>query len=211
MSSSPLPKTAVWIVTGGVACGKSTVLMMLKQLLGSRVSFFSSDAAVHELYQDPAVAARIAARFGAGLVEGGGGRILDRRLLGEKVFADPAARADLEAILHPPVLAALQAARVAAAATPSVNLFVAEVPLYYEIGATVAADHVIVVASSPALQVRRLMQHRGLDQARSEALLAAQWPVLDKAANASKVIWNDGDPQALEDQVAALTRFPNEP
>ena len=94
---------------------------------------------------------------------------------------------------------------------PSVNLFVAEVPLYHEIGSTVAADHVIVVASSPALQVRRLMQHRGLDQARSEAILAAQWPVLDKAANASLVIWNDGDMRALEDQVAALTRFSNEP
>lgn len=210
----PAPASSVlrsWILTGGVACGKSAVLNLLRELLGPQVSVFSSDEAVHQLYQQPDLVRRIVARFGSDILVPGSTSEIDRRVLGEKVFGDASARADLEALLHPRVLEALEAARRLAAATPSVNLFVAEVPLYYEIGSTVAADHVIVVASSPALQVRRLMQHRGLNQARSEAILAAQWPVLEKAANASRVIWNDGDLRALEDQVAALTRFSNAP
>jgi dephospho-CoA kinase len=85
-----------------------------------------------------------------------------------------------------------------------VKLFVAEVPLYHEIGGTVAADHVIVVASSPDQQVRRLMHNRGLDKARSESMVGAQWSVLDKAAKATKVIWNDGSEEALDDQISTL-------
>lgn len=205
--SSPLS----WIITGGVACGKSTVMRLLEEMLGSRLRSFSSDAAVHALYEDSAIVERLRARFGPDMPQTAGTEGVDRQWLAERVFADPAARRDLEAILHPPVLAALEAARAAARSEGTVNLFVAEVPLYHEIGATVAADHVIVVASSQDRQIRRLMQHRGLDQTRSEAMLAAQWPVLDKAAKASQVIWNDGDKRALEDQVAALTRFLDRP
>lgn len=204
-------RTSTWIITGGVACGKSTVLKLLQERLGSRMSCFSSDAVVHELYSNPHVMDRLTARFGTEMLENGPGTPINRARLGELVFADPVALRQLEAILHPPVLSALESARAAAVREPLVNLFVAEVPLYYEIGATVAADHVIVVASSPDLQVRRLMRHRGLDQARSEAILAAQLPVLDKAAKASKVIWNDGDLRALEDQVAALFHFIDQP
>ncbi len=195
-----------WVVTGGVACGKSVVMDWLAANLGPRMSAFSCDTAVHELYQETAVQEQMAGRFGTDVLESGAEGTINKEFLRELVLADPVARRDLEAILHPPVLARLEAARAAAKAG-TVNLFVAEVPLHYEIGATVAADHVIVVASSPALQVRRLMQHRGLDQVRCEALLAAQWPILDKAANASVVIWNDGTLETLEDQAEALTHF----
>lgn len=192
-----------WVVTGGVACGKSLVMKGLQEALGDRIHCFSCDEAVHELYEDPAVVSQIVKRFGADLLEVEGQGI-DRKRLGKLVFADAAVRSELESILHPAVLKRLEAARQAVSAASGVNLFVAEVPLYYEIGETVDADHVIVVASSPDLQVRRLMQNRGLTQGSSEAMLASQWPVLDKVAKASKVIWNDGSAEALGDQIALL-------
>jgi dephospho-CoA kinase len=192
-----------WVVTGGVACGKSTVMQLLREALGGQMASFSCDEAVHQLYEEPAVVAKIRLAMGDELsAEAGQG--IDRRRLGERVFADPAARAALEGILHPAVLERLEAARQAVTEVGAVNLFVAEVPLYYEIGRTVDADHVIVVASSSDLQVQRLMQNRGLTQGGSEAMLASQWPVLGKVAEASKVIWNDGSAEALADQVAVL-------
>lgn len=191
-----------WIITGGIACGKSTVMERIRQHLGEgRVSGFSCDEVVHLLYSEPEVMQKIVKRFGEGILREGG---IDRVALGGLIFEDKKGRQDLEGILHPSVLMALEAARAEAGGQVSVKLFVAEVPLYHEIGSTVAADHVIVVASSPDQQIRRLMHNRGLDKARSESMVGAQWPVLDKAAKATKVIWNDGSEEALDDQIASL-------
>lgn len=84
------------------------------------------------------------------------------------------------------------------------NLFLAEVPLHYEIGATVSADFVIVVASSRSVQVRRMMEVRGLDEPTVHKFLDAQWPVEAKVERADIVIWNDGSPASLEAQVLTL-------
>jgi dephospho-CoA kinase len=191
-----------WVVTGGIACGKSTVLKRVQEFFGAdRSAVFSCDDRVHEMYGRVSVREAIEEAFGSEVLKEGG---VDRERLGQRVFGDSGARRELEAILHPPVLKALEEARVAARAAGTVNLFVAEVPLYYEIGGTVAADHVIVVASSPDQQVRRLMHYRGLDKARSESMVGAQWPVLEKANQATQVIWNDGSEEALDDQISIL-------
>lgn len=195
-------KLQSWVVTGGIACGKSTVMARLAGWMAAgELEVFSCDEAVRELYEDARVIDMIATRFGREVVVDGR---VDRQRLGGLVFEDGAARKELEGMLHPAVLEALEAAREAARAGGKANLFVAEVPLYHEIGGTVAADHVIVVASSPDQQVRRLMQYRGLDKARSESMVDAQWAILDKAAKATRVIWNDGSEEALDDQISAL-------
>lgn len=191
-----------WVITGGIACGKSTLLSKVRELLGAeRLAVFSCDDEVRRLLGTVEVQAAIEERIGSGLVEA---EEVNREQLGKVVFENLEARKELEAILHPPVLAALEKSRNTARAAGTVNLFVAEVPLHYEIGSTVAADHVIVVASSLDQQVRRLMHYRGLDKARSESMVGAQWPVLEKAYKATKVIWNDGSEEALDDQVSAL-------
>lgn len=191
-----------WVVTGGVACGKSTVLARILEGMGAGKCFvFSCDAFVHELYAQEEVRAAIRLRFGSGVENGEG---IDRERLGKLVFQELGARKDLEAILHPMVLRGLEEARQMARRAGRVNLFVAEVPLYYEIGEKVAADHVIVVASSLDQQVRRLMHYRGLDKARSESMVGAQWSVLEKAIKATQVIWNDGSEEALDDQISTL-------
>jgi dephospho-CoA kinase len=80
------------------------------------------------------------------------------------------------------------------------------VPLHYEIGGTVSADLIIVVAASPEVQKRRLMERRGLDESIIEQMLRAQWPIEAKVERADVVIWNEGDLSALEAQVLTLVR-----
>jgi len=89
------------------------------------------------------------------------------------------------------------------------KVFVAEVPLHYEIGQVISADLVIVVAASRSVQVRRMMENRGLDEATAQAFLNAQWPIEAKVEKADVVIWNDGDPSALECQTLLLANLLN--
>lgn len=128
---------------------------------------------------------------------------VNREWLRDVVLPEPALRQQLEGILHPPVLVALELAR-ANAASAGMNLFLAEVPLHYEIGASVSADFVIVVASSRSVQVRRMMENRGLDEQTVQKFLDAQWPVEAKVERADAVIWNDGSLASLAAQVLTL-------
>ncbi|HEY1050369.1 MAG TPA: dephospho-CoA kinase [Prosthecobacter sp.] len=190
-----------WIVTGGVGCGKSHVMKTLGALTARFSACFSADAAVREIIEKPAVAAQIQAEFGVPLT--GKEPAAVRDWLRENVLPVPAKRTRLESILHPPVLAALEEAR-RAARKGGVNLFLAEVPLHYEIGGTVSADFVIVVASSRSVQVRRMMENRGLDEPTVQKFLDAQWPIEAKVERADSVIWNDGSLASLEAQVLTL-------
>ncbi len=189
-----------WIVTGGVGCGKSHVMKSLGVLTARFSATFSADAAVREVV-GPAVAAQVRAEFSAPVPEGDTAAL--RGWLRENVLPVPALRTRLEGILHPPVLAALEEARKGAR-EGGVNLFLAEVPLHYEIGGTVSADFVIVVASSRSVQVRRMMENRGLDEPTVQKFLDAQWPIEAKVERADAVIWNDGSLASLDAQVLTL-------
>lgn len=162
---------------------------------------FSADAAVREIMGRHDVVMQIQAEFGTPAAGAEPGAFRD--WLRENVLPLPAKRARLESILHPPVLVALEAARKAAL-EGGVNLFLAEVPLHYEIGSTVSADFVIVVASSRSVQVRRMMENRGLDEPTVQKFLDAQWPIEAKVERADSVIWNDGSLASLEAQVLTL-------
>ena len=194
-----------WLITGGVACGKSAALSLLARNLGPEPPF-CCDRAAAALLEDPQMLDRLSRRFGASVLQCGaeGRAVLDRIALRELVFGDPQARLWLEQQTHPLVLAALESARLRAASDPSQQVFLAEVPLYYEIGACVPADLVIVVASSPTVQIRRLMEQRGLNESTSHRILRSQLPIADKVAHADVVLWNDGIPQALEAQINTL-------
>lgn len=194
-----------WIVTGGVACGKSALTERLCAHLPQARSF-SADAAVARILELPVVQSALAAAFGPQVLAQADGRtVADRAVLRQLVFQDEQARLRLEAITHPAVLADLEAARKAAR-EGGAELFLAEVPLYYEIGGTVEADLVIVVAASRTMQARRLMERRGLDSAMIERILRSQWPIEAKLERADTVIWNEGDLAALEAQALTLVR-----
>ncbi|MEZ5301704.1 MAG: dephospho-CoA kinase [Verrucomicrobiales bacterium] len=88
------------IVTGGIASGKSA---LCRSFATERDEWeiFDADQAVHGLLTTAQIKLRIADRFGVGILDAGGE--IDRRMLGSIVFADSAARRDLETILHPEV------------------------------------------------------------------------------------------------------------
>lgn len=194
-----------WIITGGIGCGKTSVCELLLAKGQGHIHFFSADRVAQALLDEPTVMSGLVEVFGPEAIASSGGRT-DRGWLRKRVFNDAAARKKLEELLHPGVLTQLEKERLEADRNPAINLFLAEVPLYYEIGGTISADLIIVVAASQSVQVGRLKERRGLDESIIEQMLRSQWPVEAKVEKADVVIWNDGDSKALESQVLTLAR-----
>jgi dephospho-CoA kinase len=136
-----------------------------------------------------------------------------------RVFADPQARARLEAIVHPAVRERMQAetARLSAAGH---DLAFYDVPLLYEVGLDRELEAVAVVWAPRPAQLERLRARDGLSEAEAEARLAAQLPVDEKAARADFVVENGGQAGLLPGKAARLLadlraglgrRLPSEP
>lgn len=138
-------------------------------------------------------------RFGPGVVAGDGS--LDRRALAGIVFEDPSALADLNAIVHPPVRAAITERLALLAGTDAV--VVLEIPLLVESGRSYGESAVIVVDCPEDVALRRLVA-RGMDEADARRRMAAQASRAERLASADIVIDNSGPVEALEPQVADL-------
>ena len=139
-------------------------------------------------------------RFGAEVVAGDGA--LDRRALAGVVFDDPAALADLNAIVHPPVRAAIAGRVAELAGTDAV--VVLEIPLLVESGRSYGASRVIVVDCPEDVAVRRLVESRGMDEADARRRIAAQVSRAERLAAADVAIDNAGSLAALRRQVDAV-------
>ena len=139
-------------------------------------------------------------RFGPHVVAGDGA--LDRKALAGVVFDDPAALADLNAIVHPPVRAAI-AGRVAELAGTGA-VVVLEIPLLVESGRSYGASQVIVVDCPEEVAVRRLVEGRGMDAADARRRIAAQASRAERRAAADIVIDNSGSVDDLRRQVDAV-------
>jgi dephospho-CoA kinase len=179
-------------LTGGIASGKSTFAAALR---ARGVPVLDADALARAAVAKgtPALA-EIVAAFGPEVLAPDGE--LDRRRMGERVFADPAARARLEAIVHPRVRARF-AEEVAARAAEGHALVFYDVPLLYEAHLEAMVELVVVVWAPRAVQLGRLAARDGLSPAAAEARLAAQLPLDEKAARADVVVANEGDVAAL--------------
>ena len=184
-------------LTGGIGSGKSTVSARLAELGAVVVDY---DLLAREAVE-PGTAGleAIVARFGAAVLRADG--TLDRPALGSVVFADDAARRDLEAITHP-AIRDLAAAREAAA--PDGAVVVHDHPLLVEMGMAGLVDLVVVVDVPVELQVRRLVEQRGMDEADARARLAAQTSREDRLAAADVMLDNTG---TVEDLRAAVDRL----
>lgn len=186
-------------LTGGIASGKSTVARLFA---GLGVPVIDTDELAREVVQPGSAGlAEIVAAFGPGVLDAEGA--LDRRQLRARVFADPAARARLEAITHPRIEAAMLAA--AGRAGGPYQLLV--VPLLAEAGFGRHVDRVLLVDCPPETQYRRLLERDGEDPAQARRMLAAQLDRASRLHHADDIIHNDdADPAALLAQVQALHR-----
>ncbi len=185
-------------LTGGIACGKSTVANLFA---GLGVAIVDTDLLAREVVAPgSALLPQIAAHFGASALQADG--TLDRAQLRERVFADPAERQWLEALTHP-AIRALTDARCDSAAGRYV---IVAIPLLVETGGTGRFDRVLVVDCDPELQLARLQARDGATRAQAERMLAAQASREQRLAVADDVIRNDGDIDGLRAQVEKLHR-----
>lgn len=184
-------------VTGGIGSGKSTVAALFQQRGAGVVD--TDEVARTLTAPGGAAIAAIRARFGAGYLDAHGA--LDRSAMRELAFTDPAARHDLEAILHPMIRE--QSARlVAALDTPYVLLVV---PLLVESGGKRAGMHRVLVIDCPEpVQISRVMQRSGLAQTQVHAIMQTQATRAQRLAHADDIIDNSADEAALVPQVDAL-------
>jgi len=179
-------------LTGGIACGKSTVA----RLLADRgVATLDADQVARQVVEpgQPALA-EIVMRFGDGVLRADG--TLDRKGLGAIVFADPSARRDLEAITHPAIRAQTVGFLMAQAEAGAVAAVV-EAALLVETRSHGLYDELIVVGCSPQIQRTRLLSRDGFTEAEADQRLTAQLPLADKRAVATEYISNDGDEAEL--------------
>jgi transcription termination factor Rho len=193
----------VMALTGGIASGKSTVCRVLREYLPA-VVIFDCDAAVHRLLEgDPEVAAIVLESFGDQALDAEGR--IDRHFLRGQVFSDEAARLRLEAILHPRVKQeCLDSLEIAA--TRGADLFIADVPLFFEKGFDFGQNQVLVVASSRATQIQRLKARGNFEDDLIESILAAQLPAQKKISLADVVFWNEGPPSVLRSQIRRFSQ-----
>ena len=180
-------------LTGGIGSGKSTV----SALLAARGAVIvDADRIAREVVAPgtPGLAAVVDA-FGPGVLTADDS--LDRPALAGIVFADPAARRTLDAIVHP--LVRNRAAELEAVA-PSGAVVVHDVPLLVETGQASSYDLVLVVQADPETRVARLVQ-RGLTADDARARIAAQATDEQRRAVADVVLDNSGTPEQLAAQV----------
>nr|WP_205708490.1 dephospho-CoA kinase [Kineococcus siccus] len=169
-------------LTGGIGAGKSTVA---RRLVERGAVLVDADVVAREVVRPgtPGLAA-VVDRFTAGVLAPDGS--LDRAALGRIVFADAAARAELNAIVHP-LVAARRAELVAAA--PAGAVVVEDVPLLVETGLAPRSHLVVVVHADAAERERRLVTERGMSPADARARLAAQ--ASDAERRAAADVWLD--------------------
>ena len=184
-------------LTGGVASGKSTVSALLREH-GAVV--VDADALAREVVEPgtPGLASVVAA-FGSEVLGADGS--LDRARLGAIVFADPARRAELEAIVHPLVRA--RAAEIEAAA-PEGAVIVHDIPLLVETGQAGAFEAVVVVDAPEEVQVERAVRERGWTAEEARARIAAQASREERRAVATYVVDNSGTSEDLRQRVAEV-------
>ncbi len=186
-------------ITGGIACGKSTVAAWLPRWGGC---VLDTDDVVHELEGSGGEAVPlIRASFGAGVIGPDGG--IDRKQLGQRVFRHPDALGRLNALIHPLVKRRVE--RWLESPVPDGIRFRAVlVPLLFEAGwAGKPWDAVIAVVCDEREQIRRLIR-RGLDETGARDRIAAQMSCAEKARLADYAIWNTGSRRALRETAERL-------
>ena len=183
-------------LTGGIASGKSTAAKFFGAL---GVPILDSDQIARDVVEpgQPPLG-RLVERFGPSILTPDGH--LDRPALREIVFSDPRARADLEALTHPAIGAAMEA-RSAETGGPYQILVI---PLLVEKNLSAHVDRVLVVDCEEQLQLKRLRAREGSTLEQARGILNAQASRAARLKAADDVIHNDTDLNAVREQVAAL-------
>jgi len=185
-------------LTGGIACGKSTVANLFVAL---GVTLVDTDLLAREVVEPGSpLLAEIARHFGALVLQKDGS--LDRAALRARVFANPAERQWLEQLTHPAIRELTD--RRCEAATG--HYVIVAIPLLVETAGAERFDRVLVVDCDPELQLARLQARDGMTREQAQRMLTAQVTREQRLAVADDVILNNGDIPNLRNQVEKLHR-----
>jgi len=187
-------------LTGGIGSGKSMVASMFAQL-GAEV--IDADQLAREVVEPgQPVLEEIATAFGSGVLMPDGR--LDRGKLARIIFADPVARARLNAITHPRIQERMATEMALRGSRP--GLLILDIPLLYENDRAGTVEAVIVVWVDSKTQLRRLNERDGLTVDEARQRIAAQMPLDEKRARADLVVDNSGSRENTRRQVEAIYR-----
>lgn len=189
-------------MTGGVACGKSTVA---KAFQGMGVTVLDADVIARDVVKkgQPALMA-IAETFGNEYILPNGD--LDRVRLGDLVFSDKQSLNKLEAITHPLIRQALieaieQVSRSVPLSTSSMPYMLVDIPLLIEKGYVDMFERILVIDCLPQQQLERMLRRQAMTEAKAKGILSNQLNREQRLAVASDIIANHGTKNALVEQV----------
>lgn len=186
-------------LTGGIACGKSTVSRMLAE---RAVRIIDADMIAREVVRPGEEAwSLVVERFGQDILLANDE--LDRAKLGSLVFSDEQARLDLNAIVHPAIRGRMRQL-IKEAQEEKIALIVLDIPLLYESKLEYMVEKVVVVYCTANLQLERLMERNGFDEEEARRRIASQLSIEDKRLWADYVIDNNGTLTETEQQVDEL-------
>lgn len=188
-------------LTGNIASGKSTVARVWARH-GARI--IDADQLARRAVEpgSPGLE-RVVAAFGKGVLDQGGA--LDRAALRVVVFQDSAARARLEAIVHPEV-ARLRGELEAEAEAAGAQVVVNDIPLLFEVGLEAEFDLVVLVDAPEETRLARLVHERGLGPDVARSMIEAQLPAAAKHGRADLLIENAGTLTELEARAEEVWR-----
>jgi dephospho-CoA kinase len=180
-------------LTGNIGTGKSTVARMLAEMGAEAID---ADKVAHEVMRaGTPVCKAIGRTFGLEVLTPEGE--IDRKRLGALVFGDPVALAQLESIVHPATIAAVDR-RIAASGA---DVVVVEAIKLFEAGMADAYDSIWVTTCRPEQQIARIMSARGLSRAEAEQRVAAQPSQQEKIARADVIIDNSDSLSQTREEV----------
>ena len=182
-------------LTGGIGSGKSLAAQFFADL--GAVVVDSDQLARQVIERGSAGFDEVVTRFGDEILTVGD---IDRKKLGEIIFADSTARGDLEAITHPRIREALAAI---VATVPEDRIVINQIPLLVETGGKARFDLVIAITSPDELRYQRLLE-RGMKPQEIKSRIAAQVSDAARVAIADYIITNDGNAGNLLRQVKKL-------
>ena len=187
-------------LTGGIACGKSTVARFFQDL-GAYI--IDADRVGHELIE-PGHAAyeAIIGHFGEEILDPGGH--IDRKKLGPRVFADPQQLRLLNAILHPRIIVRMQELAAEQQKRNPQRVLILDAPLIFESGMGGTLRKVMVAWCRPEQQLERLMAKTGVSRDEAERRIQAQMPVEEKRRRADCVIDCSGTLERSRAQAATI-------